>query len=76
MSGFGHKLKTERESRGVSLDEIAAATKIGKRYLEALEDDDFDSLPGDVFTRGYVRAYAEHIRIDPDGTPTGDERTC
>ncbi|MGH8761150.1 MAG: helix-turn-helix domain-containing protein, partial [Burkholderiales bacterium] len=42
MGTFGQRLKREREMRGVSLDEIAQATKIGTRSLRALEDEDFD----------------------------------
>ncbi len=63
---FGEKLRQQRESRGIHLEEIAQATKIGSRYLRALEHDDFDSLPEDVFTKGFVRAVAAHIGSDPD----------
>jgi hypothetical protein len=68
MSGFGEHLKHERETRQVSLREISDATKISLRYLEALEQNRFDVLPGGVFNRGFVRAYAEHIGIDCDAT--------
>ena len=63
---FGERLKLEREARGVGLEEIAAATKIQRRFLEALERDDFETLPGDVFTKGYVRAFAQVIGADAD----------
>jgi cytoskeletal protein RodZ len=66
MATFGERLRRERETQGIRLEEIARATKIGVRFLEALERDDFDTLPGDVFARGYVRAYAEHLGIDPE----------
>lgn len=66
---FGKTLKQARESRGISLSQIAQATKIGTRYLDALERDDFDSLPpGEVFIKGYLRAYAQHVGMDPDAT--------
>jgi cytoskeleton protein RodZ len=63
---FGDKLKREREMRGISLDEIAEATKIGKRSLRALEEDRFDQLPGGIFNKGFVRAYARCVGIDEE----------
>jgi cytoskeleton protein RodZ len=63
---FGERLRRERELRGISLDEIAAATKIGTRLLRALEDEQFDLLPGGIFNKGYVRAYARHLGIDDE----------
>lgn len=61
MLSFGERLRQEREARSVDLHEIAESTKIGSRYLQALETNDFDVLPGTVFAKGYVRAYAEYI---------------
>jgi len=66
MSSFGETLKRERELRQISLREIAEATKINLRYLDALERDDFRHLPGGVFNKGFVRAYAQFIGIDPE----------
>jgi cytoskeletal protein RodZ len=66
MGSFGDKLKREREMRGVTLDEISESTKIARRHLEALETEDFRSLPGGVFNKGFVRAYAHFIGIDED----------
>ena len=63
---FGERLRRERETRGISLDEIAASTKIGTRLLRALEEDRFDMLPGGIFNKSYVRAYARHIGIDEE----------
>ena len=70
MSSFGETLKRERELRQISLREIAEATKINLRYLDALERDDFRHLPGGVFNKGFVRAYSQFIGIDPDGMVT------
>jgi cytoskeletal protein RodZ len=67
-SGFGEHLKRERELRGVSLDEICAATRIGTRFLEALETEDWERLPGGVFNRGFVRAVARYLGLDEEGT--------
>jgi cytoskeletal protein RodZ len=66
MSSFGETLKRERELRQISLREISEATKINLRYLDALERDDFKHLPGGVFNKGFVRAYAQFIGIDPE----------
>jgi cytoskeleton protein RodZ len=66
MSTFGERLRRERELRHISLDEIAATTKVGTRLLRALEDEQFDQLPGGIFNKGYVRAYAKYVGIDEE----------
>ncbi len=58
LASFGEELRREREIRGISLKEIADATKISKRFLDALERNDHMTLPAPVFTRGFVREYA------------------
>jgi len=63
---FGEHLKREREMRGVSLDEIAAATRIAPRFLRAIEDEEWDELPGGVFNRGFVRAVAHYLGLDEE----------
>jgi cytoskeletal protein RodZ len=67
MSSFGDEIRRERQLREISLREVAKATKINVRYLEALEGNHFEHLPGGVFNRGFVRAYAEFIGVDPEG---------
>lgn len=67
MSSFGELLKRERELRKISLREVSEATKINLRYLEALERNDFRHLPGGVFNKGFVRAYAQYIGVEPEG---------
>ncbi len=64
VDNFGQFLKHERELRGVPLEEIAGATKIHIRFLRALEDNQFDTLPGEVFIKGYLRSYAKAIGYD------------
>lgn len=64
MASFGEELKRERELRDISLKEIAEATKISIRFLEALECNNFDILPGGIFNRGFIRAYARFIGVD------------
>jgi len=65
-SGFGEHLKREREMRGVTLDEICVTTRIGNRFLEALENEEWDRLPGGVFNRGFVRAVARYLGLDEE----------
>lgn len=66
MASVGEELKKERELRGISLIEIAEATKISPRLLRALEDDRFDIMPGDFFTRGIIRTYARYLDLDEE----------
>src|SRR2546428_8672060 len=66
MAEFGIIFKNVRESKGLTLEQIAAKTKIGTRFLEAIEKDDFQRLPGGIFSRGFVRAYAECLGLDAD----------
>jgi cytoskeleton protein RodZ len=67
-SGFGERLRDARERRGVSLREIANATKISVRVLEALERNDISRLPGGIFGRAFVRSYAVEVGLDPEAT--------
>jgi cytoskeleton protein RodZ len=64
---FGEHLKRERELREVTLQEITAATRIGPRFLEALENEDWNKLPGGVFNRGFVRSVARYLGLDEEG---------
>jgi len=66
MGEFGKELRTERESRGIGLEEISDSTKISSRYLAALEEDQFEQLPGGVFNKGIVRSYARVVGLDED----------
>jgi hypothetical protein len=63
---FGEHLRREREMRGVSLDEISAATRISTRFLEAIETEQWDQLPGGVFNRGFIRSIARFLGLDED----------
>jgi transcriptional regulator with XRE-family HTH domain len=63
---FGEKLRRERERHDTTIEEIAAKTKIALRFLQALEKDDFDALPGRAFGKFYIRAYAEVLGFDPE----------
>lgn len=63
---FGEHLKREREMRGVSLEEISAATRIAPRFLAALESEQWELLPGGVFNRGFIRSVARYLGLDED----------
>jgi len=64
VESFGARLKREREQRKITLDDISVSTKIGTRFLAAIEEDRFDQLPGGIFNKGFVRAYARHLGMD------------
>ncbi len=66
MGSFGEDLKKAREAKGVALEVIAAATKITTRYLQAVEQERFDQLPGGVFRRSIVRSYARTAGLDEE----------
>jgi curved DNA-binding protein CbpA len=59
----GATLKALRDSRGLSVDQIAALGKVGSRFLKALEEDRHDALPGRVFARGFLIEYARALRV-------------
>src|SRR4030088_1303318 len=68
IGDFGGKLREARERRGVSLRQIANATKISVGVLEALERNDISRLPGGIFGRAFVRSYAVEVGLDPEET--------
>ena len=57
-------LATLRQRKGITLEQIAEATKISTRFLRAIEDEEFDKLPGGIFNTSYLRQYAECLGID------------
>jgi hypothetical protein len=63
---FGERLKRERELREVTPNEVVVATRISLRFLEALENEDWDKLPGGIFNRGFVRAIARYLGLDEE----------
>ncbi|MGB9236900.1 MAG: helix-turn-helix transcriptional regulator, partial [Terriglobales bacterium] len=68
MPSFGEKLRLEREKRKITLEQISSTTKIGTRMLQALEEEKFSQLPGGIFNKGFVRAYARTLGLDEDQT--------
>lgn len=63
-TSFGEQLRRAREARGISLREISEQTRISTRYLEAIEADDYKRLPGGIFNRSFIKAYAKHVGFD------------
>jgi cytoskeletal protein RodZ len=70
LGAFGEKLRKQREQRGIALDAISNTTKISPRMLRALEEEHFDQLPGGVFNKGFVRAYARQVGLDEEEAVT------
>jgi cytoskeleton protein RodZ len=63
---FGNKFRRAREKKELSLDDVSNVTKIGTRMLQAIEEENFDLLPGGVFNKGFIRAYAKHLGLDSE----------
>lgn len=66
MSELGTRLQTARLEKGYSLDELQQLTKIQKRYLEAIEEGDFSKMPGEFYSRAFVKSYSEAVGLDPN----------
>ncbi len=66
MFDIGNSLREARERQGLGYPEIELATKIRAKYIRALEEEDFTSIPGDAYIRGFLRSYAEYLGLDGD----------
>lgn len=81
-TGIGPTLREARTRRKLDLSEVEAAIKIRVRYLQAMENDEWDALPGGAYTRGFIRTYAAYLGLDGErlaedyrratGTPDGE----
>jgi transcriptional regulator with XRE-family HTH domain len=65
-TGIGETLREARNRRKVDLSEVEAAIKIRVRYLQAIENEEWDALPGGAYTRGFIRTYAAYLGLDGD----------
>jgi cytoskeletal protein RodZ len=74
MLEFGTSFRKSRESLNLSIDKIAEETRINSRFLEAIENERFDLLPGGIFTRGFIRTYAVRLGLDPEEAIQGYEK--
>jgi cytoskeleton protein RodZ len=75
MGHFGDKFRQAREKKELSLDQVSNVTKISSRMLKAIEEEHFDQLPGGVFNKGFIRAYAKHLGLNDEGA-VNDYLTC
>lgn len=66
MPTLGQELQRLREERGINLHQIADATHIGVRFLQAIESDTYDILPGGIFNRAFVRKFAKYVGMDEE----------
>src|SRR5680860_535973 len=66
MVEIGEKLREARTRRGLSIKDVEDGTKIRSKYLQALEEDDFESIPGPTFVKGFMRTYAEFLYLDAE----------
>lgn len=64
--GLGEWLRTSREERGYDFDRVERDTRISRGYIEAMEREQFDTLPAPVYARGFVRSYARYLGLDED----------
>ncbi|HSY93487.1 MAG TPA: RodZ domain-containing protein [Candidatus Binatus sp.] len=75
MGTFGDKFRKAREKKDISLDDVSNVTKISSRMLQAIEQERFDQLPGGVFNKGFIRAYAKHLGLN-DEEAVADYLAC
>src|SRR5215469_892913 len=75
MTSLGETLRRERQKRNLDLDQVSRQLKISTRFLEAIEGEDFDRLPGGVFAKSFVRQYARMLDLDEDEAAAQVQRT-
>jgi hypothetical protein len=66
VARLGETLRAQREKKGITLEQAASDTRIREKFLKALEDSDFQTLPGTVYTKGFLRNYAEYLELDTE----------
>ncbi len=66
MESIGEKLKTAREEKGYSPDQVARDTNIARRFILAMEQEDFSAFPGDTYLLGFLRNYADYLGLDSE----------
>lgn len=64
MADIGDKLRSARKAKGMSIEDVEKITKIQRRYLAAIENNEFDQLPGDFYVRAFIRQYADVVGLD------------
>lgn len=68
MASIGEQLKQVREEKNITLDDVANATKISKRYLQAIEEGNYGLLPAQAYVKGCIYNYARYLGLDPKST--------
>ncbi|MDR2661902.1 MAG: helix-turn-helix domain-containing protein [Treponema sp.] len=71
MESLGNKLRTARESKGYSYDQVSRETNIAGRYIQALEEEAFDVFPGEAYLLGFLRNYGEYLGLNPQELQSG-----
>nr|WP_255726492.1 helix-turn-helix domain-containing protein [Sporosarcina sp. ACRSM] len=66
VTGLGDRLKEARTAKGFTLDDLQSITKIQKRYLSGIENEDYSMMPGSFYVRAFIKQYAEAVGLDPD----------
>ena len=66
MFEIGNTLREARVRRNLTLQQVEEDTKIRVRYVQAMENEDFDVMPGATYVRGFLRTYSEYLSLDPD----------
>jgi cytoskeleton protein RodZ len=66
MGDLGRLLREAREEKGVSLEEVEEATHIRRKFLQALEEEDFGALPAETYVKGFLRTYAMYLELAPE----------
>jgi cytoskeletal protein RodZ len=61
---LGEKLRQAREERGISISEVAEQTRISALYIQSIENDDYRTLPGGIFNKGFVKSFAKYVGVD------------
>lgn len=61
---LGEKLRQAREERDISISEVAEHTRISPLYLKAIEEDDYSTLPGGIFNKGFIKSFAKYVGVD------------
>jgi len=61
---LGQKLRQAREERGITIGEVSEQTRISPHYIESIENDDYKTLPGGIFNKGFVKSYARYVGYD------------
>lgn len=70
MNALGSYFREKREEQGYSIGEVARKTNIGSRYIEAIEEENFDEFPADVYAKGFIRNYARFLDLDAESLVT------